>query len=49
MLMELESGWELRGVCGFPREGGGPLGTSRQALRSFPPDPSLWGQEGHPH
>ena len=47
--MALGSSWELRGVCGFPREGDGPLEASRQASRLYPRDPFLWEQEGHPH
>ena len=47
--MALGSGWELRGVYGFPREGDGPLEASRQASRRSPGNPSLWEQEGHPH
>lgn len=47
--MALGSSWELRGVCGFPREGDGPLEASRQASRHSPRDPSLWEQEGHSH
>ena len=49
LLMELGSGWELRGACGFSREGGEPLEASRQASRLYPRDPFLWEQEGHPH